>query len=87
MDSSVLRASEQHRRFAVMLASALSQNIFRAVLDRKVKGGRYMVLYLNRIICLQYRLPMYYGGFREKPLREFLAWLERGFSKKEELSL
>jgi len=81
-------ASDAHRRFADMLASALSQNIFRAELDRSVKGGRFMVLYLNRMVCVKYRLPMGYGGFKEKPLKEFLAWLERGFTKKrEQLSL
>lgn len=87
MDPAFLSASEQHRRFADMLASALSLNIFRAELDRRVKGGRYMVLYLNRIVCLKYFLPMGYGGFKEKPLREFLTWLDRGFTKKEELPL
>jgi len=87
MNRSILAASDAHRRFADMLASALSQNIFRAELDRSVKGGRFMVLYLNRIVCLKYRLPMGYGGFREKPLKEFLVWMDRGFAKKEELSL
>lgn len=87
LDPTFLRGSDLHRRFADMLAAALSQNIFRAELDRSVKGGRYMVLYLNRIVCLKYRLPMGYGGFREKSLREFIGWMERGFSKKEELAL
>lgn len=87
MDPAFLAGNELHRRFADMLASALSQNIFRAELDRPVKGGRYMVLYLNRIVCLRYFLPMGYGGFKEKPLREFLTWLDRGFAKKEELPL
>ena len=87
MNRSILAASDAHRRFADMLASALSQNIFRAELDRSVKGGRFMVLYLNRIVCLKYRFPMGYGGFREKPLKEFLVWMDRGFAKKEELSL
>ncbi len=84
MDPDFLSTSEQHRRFADMLASALSLNIFRAELDRPVKGGRYMVLYLNRIVCLKYSLPMGYGGFKEKPLREFLMWLDRGFTKRED---
>ena len=61
-ESSYRTENSPYRRFAEMLASALSQNIFRAELDRRVKGGHYMVLYLNRIACLRYRLPMGYGG-------------------------
>lgn len=69
-----------HRRFADMLATALAQNIFRARLDYKVKGGRYMVLYLNRLACVKYRLPLQFGGFRERPLRDFVSWLEKGYA-------
>lgn len=78
-----------HRRFADMLATALAQNIFRARLDYKVKGGRYMVLYLNRLACVKYRLPLQFGGFREKPLRDFVNWLEKGYtpSRSKELEL
>jgi hypothetical protein len=87
LNNEVLAASQSYKRFAEMLAAALSQNVFRAILDHKVKGGRYMVLYLNRIICVRYRLPLHYGGFKEKPLEELVGWLARGFTKKEELSL
>ena len=85
LSPSALGDSAQYRRFADMLAAALSQNVFRAVLDHKVKGRRYMVLYLNRIICLNYRLPLHYGGFREKPLKRFFEWLDRGFAKKKDM--
>lgn len=87
LDPSFLSKSAEHHRFADMLAGALSQNMFRAEVDRSVKGGRYMVLYLNRIVCVKYRLPMGYGGFREKPLNQFLEWMERGVVKREELPL
>ena len=74
-----------YRRFKEMLATALAQNIFRAHLDRKVKHGRYMVLYLNRFACVYYRLPLQYGGFREKPLSEFISWLENGYVSSNQL--
>jgi len=89
ISDSSLRMNPELRRFADMLAAALSQNLFRAEVDRRVKGGRYMVLYLNRLVCLRFGLPMGYGGFREKPLMEFIVWLERGFERRrgKELSL
>ncbi len=65
-------------RFAKMLAIAISQNVFRAMQDYKVKGGRYMVLYLNRISCVTWGLPLQYGGFRERQLAQLVEWMERG---------
>lgn len=73
--------------FASMLATALAHNLLHAEVDYKVKGNRYMVLYLNRLLCPKYELPLQFGGFREKPLREFITWAERGYrpSKSETL--
>ena len=79
LDEEFLSNNVIFTRFAEMLGSALAHNVFQAALDRKVKGGRYMVLYLNRLICMKYSLPLHYGGFREKPLHEFVKWLEIGY--------
>jgi hypothetical protein len=57
------------------LASALANNILFAELDRSVKSGRFMVLYLNRLLCPRFGLPLNYGGFREKKLREMASWM------------
>lgn len=73
--------------FAAMLGTAIAHNLLHAEVDYKVKGDRYMVLYLNRLLCPKYELPLQFGGFREKPLREFITWAERGYrpSKSETL--
>jgi hypothetical protein len=57
------------------LASGISRNVFSAELDRPVKGGRYMVIYLNRLLCPRFGLPLGRGGFREKPLRIMTEWM------------
>jgi hypothetical protein len=57
------------------LASAIANNILSAELDRSVKGGRFMVLYLNRLLCPRFWLPLNLGGFREKKLREMASWM------------
>lgn len=57
------------------LAAAIGHNLLAAELDRSVKGDRWMVLYLNRLLCARFSLPIGYGGFRERPLEEMCAWM------------
>jgi hypothetical protein len=71
---------------AETIASAIAHNLLEPLLDYKVKGRRWMVLYLNRALCVQFALPLHYGGFRERNLTELFQWLEQGFrAKKGEL--
>ena len=37
-----------------------------------------MVLYLNRMFCVYFDLPLEYGGFREKSLDELTGWINGG---------
>lgn len=57
------------------LGGAIGHNLLRADLNRSVKNNRWMVLYLNRLTCVRYGLPLGYGGFREKPLEEMCRWM------------
>jgi hypothetical protein len=59
------------------LASAIANNILSAELDRyrEVSGGRFMVLYLNRLLCPRFGLTLNRGGFREKKLTEMASWM------------
>jgi hypothetical protein len=57
------------------LASAIAHNILSAELNRPVKGVRCMVLYLNRLLCPRFGLPLGRGGFREKKLTEMASWM------------
>ena len=56
------------------LGSAIAHNVISAELDRPVKGRRYMVLYLNRILCPRFGLPLGRGGFRERSLETMTRW-------------
>lgn len=89
LDKEQLERNPTMAAFASMLGTALAYNLLHAELDYKVKGNRYMVLYLNRLLCPKYQLPLQFGGFREKPLREFVSWAEKGYrpSKSEALPL
>ena len=89
LDAEALRNNPSYARFAQMLATALAHNLLHAELDKSVKNQRWMILYLNRLVCLKYTLPLHFGGFRERPLRDLVAWMERGYrpSKSETLRL
>jgi len=36
-----------------------------------------MVMYLNRMLCVHFGLPLQYGGWREKRLADLQGWLSR----------
>lgn len=67
------------KAFAELLGTALANNFLHAELDYKVKGNTFMLLYLNRLLCPRYQLPLGFGSFRERPLRELMTWAEKGF--------
>lgn len=67
------------KAFAELLGTALAHNLLHAELDYKVKGNSFMVLYLNRLLCPKYQLPLGFGSFRERRLVELVTWAEKGF--------
>lgn len=64
-------------RLFAALASAVAHNILQADLDYSVKGNRYMVLYLNRLLCPRFGLPLGLGGFKERRLSEMVNWMQK----------
>jgi hypothetical protein len=67
------------------LASALGHNLLRADLDYSVKNERWMVLYLNRLLCARFGLALGLGGIRERPVEELCAWMVHGGPAEEEV--
>lgn len=61
-----------------VLTSLVAHNLLAPRLDHKNKGREYVVFYLNRLVCVQFDLPMGYGGWREKSLLELSDWMENG---------
>jgi hypothetical protein len=75
-----LARNPDHANLAEIIASALAHNLIDADLDYKVKGDRWMVLNLNRLLCVTYQLPLNYGKFKEKSLPELAKWVNGGFT-------
>jgi hypothetical protein len=59
----------------VALAGAIGHNLLSADLDYAVKDDRWMVLYLNRLLCARFGLALGLGGIRERPVEELCAWM------------
>jgi hypothetical protein len=64
-------------RLIAALASAVAYNILNADLDYSVKNNRYMVLYLNRLLCPRFGLPLGLGGFKERRLNVMIGWMQK----------
>jgi hypothetical protein len=62
----------------MMLAALVSQNLLEPTLDHKNKGESLIIFNLNRLLCAHFDLPLGYGGWRKKSLKELTEWLARG---------
>ena len=75
----------EYEVLADVLAAAIANNLLEAQLDRRVKGNTWMVLNLNRLLCVSYDLPLQYGGFKERPLRDLYVWMTAGYEPQKSL--
>jgi len=62
-----------------VIASCIAHNLLEIRLNQKCKGQYWMVMYLNRMLCVHFGLPLQYGGWREKRLTDLQGWLTKGF--------
>lgn len=77
LDPDYRAAHPAAERLFAALASAVANNILHADLDYSVKNSRYMVLYVNRLLCPRFDLPLGLGGFRERRLSEMMGWMQK----------
>jgi hypothetical protein len=57
------------------LGAAIASNVLSVELDYSVKNQRVMVIYLNRLFCPRFQLPLGRGGFRERKLEAMAKWM------------
>lgn len=65
-----------------VLTSLVAHNLLVPRLDHSNKNKKFVVFYLNRLLCVQFGLPLGYGGWREKKIKDLIAW--QSFGGKEE---
>lgn len=61
-----------------VLTSLVAHNLLVPRVDHQNKGRSYVVFYLNRLLCVQFNLPLGFGGWREQNLNTLLEWMENG---------
>lgn len=71
------KLGDEMRVLREVLASCIALNLLEPRLDAKNKGERWLVLYLNRLLCAKFGLPLGYGGWRPRKLTALKDWLGR----------
>jgi hypothetical protein len=81
IDPSVRRKSSEYDQLASVLSACISNKLLEVLfgVNQGEKGKTWIVLYLNRWLCLHFGLPLHYGGWRPKAPDELCRWLDRGF--------
>lgn len=82
IDSNSRKNRPGYDRLARTLSACISNNLLEATLDRKQgkKGSKtWMILYLNRLLCLHLGLSVHYGGWRSRSLNQLCLYVEQGF--------
>lgn len=72
----------RYAKMANIIALCISNNLLEASLDRKQgkKGGKtWMILYLNRLLCLHFGLPLQYGGWRPRSIDQLWQLTDQGY--------
>ncbi len=62
-----------------IISNCLNNNLLWAKPNVKAKGKEWLVLYINRMLCVQFDLPLQYGGWREHSLDKLMNWMDFGF--------
>ena len=81
-DQAFLEKHPHYSLLAEVLAAAIANNLLEPLLDYHVKGSTWMVLNLNRLLCVNFDLPLHYGGFKEQRLHELYGWMTTGYNPK-----
>ena len=68
-----------------ILTSLVAHNLLIPTLDHQQGGRPVVVFYLNRLLCVQFGLPLGRGGWRHRPLEVLNTWLQRGFTGQPDL--
>ena len=78
-----LERNPQYSILAEVLAAAIANNLLEPLLDYRVKNSNWMVLNLNRLLCVNFDLPLHYGGFKEQHLHDLYGWMTAGYKPKQ----
>ena len=77
-DPNVLKNDSRYKLLAEVLSTCFVNNLIEALPESKQgpRGTIHLVMYLNRLLCFKYQLPLQYGGWREHSLDTLAAFVE-----------
>lgn len=78
----LINSGTDFNKLRLILSECLAHRLLEAKPNTKCKDKFWLVLYLNRSLCVQFGLPLQYGGWREKRLNELSDWAEKGFAQR-----
>lgn len=76
IDSITSENYREYHELAYVISACISNNLLEAEIDRRQGGKKWMILYLNRWLCLHFGLPLNYGGWRGQKISEMANWIE-----------
>lgn len=79
IDLGARKKNPKYYRLVKTLSSAISHNLLEKPLNQKQGGKEWVVLYLNRMLCLHFGLPLQFGGWQRNSIDEICKWLDEGF--------
>src|SRR5574337_382622 len=86
-DEKVLKSNTRYSVLSDVISTCLAHNLLESLPDSRQgqKGTTHLIMYLNRLLCFRYKLPMSYGGWREQSLDTLCTFFENTFksSRKE----
>jgi hypothetical protein len=68
-----------YHQLAKSLVLCISYNLIDIKLNYRCKGKDLMLIYLNRLYCARYDLPLHSGHFKERNLTTLLGYLNNGY--------
>jgi hypothetical protein len=75
-DADLLSKRSDLRNLAKVLQACIAHNILEAEMDHSQGYQRWMVLRLNRLLCVYFKLPWQRGDWRPKKLRDLSLWIQ-----------
>lgn len=80
IDTKETQKTPDYSKLATIISSCIANNLLEVRIDYSQNNKRWMVMYLNRILCLQFGLPFQYGGWKEKSLKDLVMWFKKVYS-------
>lgn len=74
-DNDYLERHPDDAKLANVLREAIANNILEPRPRQLCKNQEWLVLYLNRLLCVCFDLPLEYGGWREQTLSTLKKWI------------